>query len=91
MNDIALFFSISYFLMTFYFLINWLRFSLRHPSVTPGDRFLSFVILIITTVLWPLIVPMSCMEIIQSRKLELGTLVPVLFAAVVISISFYFS
>ena len=90
MNKVGLFFSISYVLITFYFLVNWLRFSLRNPSFDPVERFLSFVMLMITTVLWPLLVPMSCIEIIQARKLELGTVVPILFAVFIISISFCF-
>ncbi len=91
MNKIALFFSISYVLITFYFLQNWLRFSRRNPTSSPADKFLSFVMLVITTILWPLIVPVSCMEIIQARRLEVGTVFPILFTVLLISISFYFS
>ena len=77
--------------MSLYFLFNWLRFSLRHPSVTAIDRFLSFVMLITTSILWPLIIPMSCMEIIQTRKLKLGTVFTLLFAVLFLGISFYVS
>ncbi|WP_325078894.1 hypothetical protein [Sphaerospermopsis aphanizomenoides] len=70
MNKIQFTLVISYFLMTCYFLINWLRFSLRHPASTPEDKFLSFVMSLITTIFWPLIIPISCLKILKNRKLE---------------------
>ena len=91
MNKIALLFSINYVLISFYFLQNWLRFSRQNPTYNPVDKFLSFLMLVVTTILWPLIVPISCMEIIQARRLEVGNVFPILFTVLLISISFYCS
>ncbi|MEM7552651.1 MAG: hypothetical protein AAF378_00855 [Cyanobacteria bacterium P01_A01_bin.84] len=74
--------------MTSYFFSNWLRFTVKHPHSHPEEKFLSFVMFIITTILWPLIVPLSLVEILKTRKLDLGTVVPVIFATVALSISF---
>jgi hypothetical protein len=91
MNQIQLALTISYLIMTGYFFTNWLNFSLRHPTSSPEDKFLSFVMFLITSVFWPLIIPMSCLQIIQKRKLEFNTVVPVLLAIFAFSISFYLS
>ncbi|MGD1875401.1 MAG: hypothetical protein ACFB02_20385 [Mastigocoleus sp.] len=77
--------------MTLYFFSNWLRFTFRHPSQNPEDKFLSFLMFVITTILWPFMVLTSFVEIFKTRKLEFGTAVPVIFAAVALSISFCLS
>jgi hypothetical protein len=82
---------ISYLLMTCYFFTTWLTFSLRHPTSSPEDKFLSFVMFLITTILWPLIIPISCLEIFQKRKLEFSTVIPVLLAIFAFSVSYYLS
>lgn len=80
---------ISYVLTTCYFFINWLRFSLRHPTSSPQDKFLSFVMFGISTILWPLVIPLSCVEMFKTRKLEFSTLAPVLVAVCACGISWY--
>ncbi|MBW4634578.1 MAG: hypothetical protein KME30_22515 [Iphinoe sp. HA4291-MV1] len=89
MNKIQLALTISYLLMTGYFFINWLRFSFRHPSSSPEDKFLSCVILLMTTVLWPIIVPLSFIEIFKTRKVEFSTVIPVLVAVSAFSLALY--
>ncbi|HLP89067.1 MAG TPA: hypothetical protein VK184_10825 [Nostocaceae cyanobacterium] len=89
MNQIQLTFVLSYLVMSCYFFINWLRFSLSHPTNSPEDRFLSFVMFVITTIFWPVMIPLSCIEICQTRKLEFSTVIPVLLAMFAFSISFY--
>ncbi|HLO87248.1 MAG TPA: hypothetical protein VK203_19880 [Nostocaceae cyanobacterium] len=91
MNQIQLTLVISYSLMTCYFFTNWLKFSLNHPTSTPEDRFLSFVMFLITTIFWPVIIPISCLEIIHKKKLEFSTVIPVLLTIFAVSISFYLS
>lgn len=89
MNKIQLALIISYLLMTSYFFINWLRFCLRHPNSSPEDKFLSFVMLLITTVLWPIIVPLSFVEILKTRKVEFSAVIPVLVVISAFSLAFY--
>lgn len=89
MSKIQLFTVISYALMTSYFFSNWMRFSLRHPSSSTEDSFLSFVMCCITTILWPLIIPMSMVEIMKTRRIEYGTAVPVLATLLALSLSLY--
>ncbi|XHR84789.1 MAG: hypothetical protein ACSI46_13150 [Gloeotrichia echinulata DVL01] len=77
--------------MTCYFLSNWLIFSLRHPSSQPEDKFLSFVMCLITIMFWPLIIPISCLDMLKKQKLEFSSVIPVLLAIFSLSISFYLS
>lgn len=88
MNQIQLTLLISYLLMTCYFFTNWVSFALRHPSSSPEDKFLSFVMCLITTVFWPLIVPMSLIEILKQRKLDVSTIIPVLLVMFAVTISY---
>ena len=91
MNQILLALVISYLLMTCYFFSNWLNFTLRHPASSPEDKFLSFVMFLITTIFWPLIIPMLCLEIYKKRQLEFSNVIPVLLAIFAFSISYYLS
>jgi len=91
MNQIQLTLLISYLLMTCYFFTNWVSFALRHPTSSPEDKFLSFVMCLITTVFWPLIVPMSLIEILKQRKLEVSTIIPVLLVMCAMTISYVIS
>ncbi|MBN3927920.1 hypothetical protein [Nostoc sp. NMS4] len=89
MNQIQLTLTIGYLLMTCYFLSNWLIFLLRHPASTPEDKLLSFVMFLVTTIFWPLMMPISCLEMIQKKQIDLSKMIPVLLAIFVFSISYY--
>ncbi|MBH8551250.1 hypothetical protein I8751_02400 [Nostocaceae cyanobacterium CENA357] len=91
MNQIQLTLVIGYVLMSCYFFSNWLRFSLRHPSSFPEEKFLSFVMFLITTIFWPLTIPISVLEIFEKRKIEFNTVIPVILAMFALSISYYLS
>ncbi|MGH1393644.1 MAG: hypothetical protein ACRAVC_06370 [Trichormus sp.] len=91
MHQIQLSLVISYLLMSCYFFTNWLQFTLRHPHSTPEDKFLSFVMFLITTIFWPVIVPVSLIEVFQTRKLEPTTIIPVILAMFAFSISYLIS
>lgn len=88
-NQIQLTLTIGYLLMTCYFLINWLIFALRHPASTPEDKFLSVVMFVVTTIFWPLMIPMSCLEIVQKKQIDFNKMIPVLLAIFIFSISYY--
>jgi len=90
-NQIQLTLVISYVLMTGYFFTNWLTFSLRHPTSSPQDKFLSLIMFVIITILWPLVIVNSCLEVIKKGKLELTTVVPVLLVICAFGISYYLS
>jgi hypothetical protein len=90
-NKFQMVMVVSYILMTSYFFLNWMRFSLRHPSSSVEDTFLSFVMLCVTTIFWPLVVPAAVLEILKTKRLELGTVAPVLAAAFALSLSIYIS
>lgn len=70
MNNIQLALVVSYLLISCYFFMNWLRFYIRHPSFSAEDKFLSMVMFAIVTFLWIIAIPMSCLKIFQTRKLE---------------------
>ncbi|GEM_PF-482627 len=90
-NQLLLILVITYLLMTSYFLTNWLRFSFRHPTSSPEEQFLSFVMFLITTIFWPLVIPISCFEILKKRKLEFSNVIPLILAIFALSISYYLS
>lgn len=61
----------AYLLISFYFFINWLKFFNHAPSWSIEDRFLSVVILIVATILWPFVVPISFIdELLKARELR---------------------
>ncbi len=91
MNQIQLTLIIGYIFISCYFLSNWLIFSLRHPTLAPEDKFLSFLMSIMTTIFWPLVMPISCLEMLKKRKLELNKMIPILLVAFALSISYYLS
>lgn len=89
MNQIQVTLLLSYFLMSCYFFTNWLRFSLRHPTSTPEEKFLSFVMFLVTTILWPVVIIMNLWQIFNKRKMELSNVIPVIFAMFAFSLSYY--
>ncbi|RCJ32695.1 hypothetical protein A6769_27125 [Nostoc punctiforme NIES-2108] len=89
MNQIQLTLTIGYLLMTCYFLTNWLIFSLYHPASNPEDKFLSVVMFVVTTIFWPLMIPISCLEMVQQKRIDFSKMIPVLLAIFVFSISYY--
>ncbi len=80
---------VSYLLMTCYFFINWLRFTLRNPSSSPEDNFFSFVMFIMSTIFWPIIIPMSCVKIFKTKKFEFSVVAPVIVAVSAFSLAYY--
>lgn len=88
-NQIQLTLTISYLLMSCYFLSNWLIFTLRHPTFTSEDKFLSFMMFLLTTIFWPLMIPISCLEMVQKKRIEFSKIIPVLLAIFVFSLSYY--
>lgn len=91
MNQIQLTLTIVYLFMTCYFLSNWLIFSLRHPASAPEDKFLSVVMFLVTTIFWPLLIPMSCLEMFKEKRIDFNKMIPVFLAIFVFSISYYFT
>lgn len=75
----------AYLFVSCYFFINWLKFFNR-IRLSVEDSFLSFVILVIVTMLWPLVVPMFLMQLLTARKPQFSSIVPVVLAIVVVSL-----
>ena len=76
----------AYLLVSSHFFINWLKFFNRSRRLSVEDSFLSVVILVITTILWPFIIPISLLELLKARKLEFSSMMPVVLAIVVFSL-----
>ncbi|KAB8334963.1 hypothetical protein SD80_000865 [Scytonema tolypothrichoides VB-61278] len=89
MNKIQLALVVSYLLITCYFLMNWLTFSIRHPNSSPEENFLNLVMLVITTSFWFMIIPISCLEILKTRKPQVSIIVPVIVALSAFSMYLY--
>lgn len=61
-------FSIIYSLFSISFLINWIRFKYRRPSLYPEDKFISFIIILIISVFWFLALPLYWMKFFKQNK-----------------------
>ena len=46
----------------------WLDFMQHDDSLSPNEKFSSWVILLIATILWPIVVPISYLELLDARK-----------------------
>jgi len=49
--------AFSYLAISFYFARNWFKFFKPSAKTTPGNLFLSLVILVIVMISWPLVIP----------------------------------
>lgn len=66
---------IAYLLITFYFLINWLRFFNSPRSLSVEDKLLSIVVLIVATIFWPFVVPISFLKFLKVRELQVSSVI----------------
>lgn len=57
-----------YLIMACCFFIQWLGFFIDDKEMNSTQRFLSMVILIMATVLWPFIVPLAYLELLKFHK-----------------------
>ncbi|MFQ4141472.1 hypothetical protein [Chlorogloeopsis sp. ULAP02] len=80
MDRIQLALVVSYLVTTGYFSLTYLRFSLRHPTCSPEESFLSLVMFVLTTILWPLLIPISLVQTFKLKEFKFSTVVPVLVA-----------
>ena len=67
----------AYLLITSYFFINWLKFFNSSSSLSIEDKFLSVVVLVIATILWPFVVPISLLKLIQNREFQLNSIMSI--------------
>ncbi len=59
--------GIIYSLFSISFLINWIRFKHRHPSLYPEDKFISLIVILLITVFWFLALPLYWMEFFRKK------------------------
>ncbi|MEC4815523.1 MAG: hypothetical protein SAK29_19940 [Scytonema sp. PMC 1069.18] len=57
-----------YFLMAYCFFNEWLYFFLADDEMTSEQRFLSSIILIAATIIWPIVVPLAYLELLKFHK-----------------------
>jgi Na+/H+ antiporter NhaC len=57
-----------YLIMLPIFFGRWLDFMKHDDSLSSNEKFSSWVILIIATILWPIVVPISYLELLDARK-----------------------
>lgn len=89
MYEIQLPLIITYALMTVYFLINWLIFLGKNPTSTPEEKFLSWIMLLITTVLWPVGIMTTFGEFCQKKRVEFKQIIPLFLGIIIFSVSYY--
>ena len=44
---------------------------------------------LVTTIFWPFMIPISCLEIVQKKRIDFSKMIPVLLAIFVFGISYY--
>ena len=59
-----------YLLLTFSFFINWLKFFKKAPLSSVEDRFLSVIILVIATILWPFVIPINYLIMLKPQAVK---------------------
>lgn len=59
----------TYLLMAVPFLSIWLNAFRRDTSLSARERQLSLVVLAIATVFWPVVVPLSYLELLQTKRI----------------------
>ncbi len=80
---------VTYIIGCCYFTLRWLLFSRQKSDPSPENTFLSLVILLITTVFWPVSIPIGFWNIFKNRRFEMCHIEPIILTGCVFSISFY--
>ena len=65
MTNLAIIF---YLIMACCFFMQWLGFFIDDKEMTSTQRYLSVLVLILATILWPLIVPLAYLELLKFHK-----------------------
>lgn len=88
MTTIQFTFLAAYLLPSSIFLSNWLKFFNQKRNLSIEEGFLSCVLLLISTILWPLIIPYYCLEFLKARmpKRQLGYVMPAVLVVVTIGV-----
>lgn len=92
MTTVQFTFLSAYLLPSSMFLSNWLKFFKRRNNLSPEESFLSFILLLIATILWPLTIPYYCLELLKTKmaKRQLEYIFPaflVLFTVGILTLS----
>ncbi len=69
MNLLLIIFVFFYLLMAQRLFTIWHKFFRRDNSMSPGEKQLSWLVLIVGTVLWPIVVPHAYLALLE-KKLE---------------------
>ncbi|AFY31569.1 hypothetical protein Cal7507_1093 [Calothrix sp. PCC 7507] len=59
---------IFYLVMAYCFLTEWLDFFIADKDITSEQRSISYVILIIATTFWPVVVPIAYLELLKFNR-----------------------
>lgn len=88
MTTIQFTFLATYLLPSSIFLNNWVKFFKQKNNLSPEESFLSFTLLLITTILWPLLIPYHCLEFLKAKmpKRQLGYVMPAIFLVVTVGV-----
>ncbi len=65
---IIIFSIIFYLAMAYCFLTEWLDFFIADKDMTSEQRPISYIVLIIATTFWPIVVPIAYLELLKFNK-----------------------
>jgi hypothetical protein len=83
-NQVTLVFA--YLLVSCYFLRDCLKLFLQKDKLSPEEMFLSLVIALIVTISWPVVVPISSIQALRNKELEMNNVMPAILAIFVVSL-----
>lgn len=88
MTTIQFTFLTAYLLPSSIFFKNWLKFSKQKGKLSAEETLLSFVLLLIATILWPLLMPYYCLEFLKKKmpKRQLGYVMPAILVLVTVGV-----
>lgn len=59
---------IIYSLFSISFLVNWIRFKYRYPSIYPEDKFMSLIVILFITLFWIFAPPLYLVKFLRKIK-----------------------
>ena len=62
---------VAYLFMAPFYFTSWLKLFHKNATMTSNQRFASLIVLIISTILWPLVVPIAYLELLKQKSNEL--------------------
>lgn len=71
MKSLQIALVVAYLFMAPFYFTNWLKLFRKDTNLSSNERLASMAILAISTILWPLIVPIAYLELLKQKNNEI--------------------